>query len=130
MFGVSGRAIELYAGTARALDRITDALSIDAAAAITSGTAKMTREEVVQLASLEDPDTMRAVWDEWLRAGKAGLAKLIAKHKQGKPLPGTKSPPTPATERYKLPDLVSLIAEALESSRLTSKPPRPWTATC
>jgi hypothetical protein len=108
--GVRGRSIKTWGRFAIAIEQLTEALSIDARHAIMTGGAKVSREEVIMLASVLDGDTTRAIWGELMATGKTGLARLIAKlqgDKKAKPKPK----PKPATDRYGIADLVRLIAK-------------------
>jgi hypothetical protein len=126
-FGVSGRAIESCGSFRTAMDRLRATLSVDAIDSILTQEARISREEVIQLSSFEDSETIQEIWDEWVRTGRAGMARIIAKHKTAKKPSGTKER-VPATDRYSFADLIRLIAmnwspeavaKAIETGALT-----------
>ena len=129
-FKLTGRAVRDCVKFATAVDKLTDAIGIDARVELLSHRPPVNRETVIELAEAPE-DLRREAWTQILRRNTAGARNVLAKAKRAEyqKRPGLQASKaetaTAALDRYDLADLVRLIAEKWPPERLETYNPSP-----
>jgi hypothetical protein len=125
-FKITGRAVRDCVRFVDALDKITDAVGVDARAALLSHRPPIGRETVIELAEAPN-DLRRDAWEQVVKRNTAGVKAILSKAKRAERQqpPGSAPRATAGTAmaRYDLADLVRLIATNWPVERLEEYAP-------